>query len=114
MAEFVMRNMGDLELSCEVAAIFVDNAPEYIRSIRNALDTQDAEILRESAHKLKGAAANLSLSILSETALMIESAAEAADLEKASGLLPVMEQRFEQAIQAIRKLLISTQDEASQ
>jgi HPt (histidine-containing phosphotransfer) domain-containing protein len=114
MPEFVKRNMGDLELSCEVAALFSDSAPEYIQSIRNALDTRDAETLRESAHKLKGAAANLSLPALSETAHMIETDAGVADLEVAAGRLPLLEQRFEQAIKAIQKLLISTQEGTGQ
>lgn len=54
--EFVSRSMGDLELSRYVASIFMENGPEYIDSIRKALADQDVEALRQSAHKLKGAA----------------------------------------------------------
>jgi pentatricopeptide repeat protein len=86
MDEFVRRNLGDLELSCNVATIFVDHRPEYIESICKALAASDAVALCASAHKLKGAAANLALPLLSETARMIESHAEAGDLEKAAEL----------------------------
>jgi CheY-like chemotaxis protein/HPt (histidine-containing phosphotransfer) domain-containing protein len=109
MNEFVRRNQGDLELSHDVAAIFIDSAPEYIESINKAVAENDAVALRQSAHKLKGSAANLALALLSETARMIESDAKAGDFEKAGKLLPELELRFEQAVMAIRELLISPQ-----
>lgn len=110
MDDFVRRNQGDIELSCDVAAIFCDSAPEYIESIRTAVTVRDAIILRQSAHKLKGAAANLSLVPLSEIARMIETGAEIGDLERAVQLLPELELRFEQAVNALREMLITPQE----
>lgn len=107
MDEFVRRNLGDLDLCCEVASIFIDCAPEYIKSIRKAAIAQDCEKLRQSAHKLRGAAANLSLSLVSETSSLIESAAESGDLEKAGSLLSELDRRFEQVVGVIRELLIT-------
>ena len=34
MDAFIRRNMGDLELSRDVAAIFIDHRKEYIEAIR--------------------------------------------------------------------------------
>ena len=112
--EFVKRNIGDLVLSRDVAALFVDTAPDYVESIRKALAVQDAVVLRQSAHKLRGAAANLALPILSEKARMIESHAEAGDLEKAGQLLPELVLQFEQAIDALREILTIPQGKAPQ
>jgi CheY-like chemotaxis protein/HPt (histidine-containing phosphotransfer) domain-containing protein len=113
MTEFVRRNLGDLELSCDVAAIFIDHRPAYIGAISTAQAAGNAAALRESAHKLKGAAANLALPPLSEIAAMIESTADAGDFEKAGQLMPVLEYRIEQAIDAIREQLISLQAKGS-
>jgi len=106
--EFVARNQGDLKLSHDAAALFINNSPEYIALLRTALTARDAVALHQSAHKLKGAAGNFSLTLLLESARRIEAAAHVGDLEKAAELLPVLEQRFEQAIAALRKLCTQT------
>ena len=106
--EFVARNQGDLKLSHDAAALFINNSPEYIAALRTALTACDTVALHQSAHKLKGAAGNFSLTLLLESARKIEAAAHVGDLEKAAELLPVLEQRFEQAITALRKLCTQT------
>ncbi|MEI6209412.1 MAG: PAS domain S-box protein [Desulfuromonadales bacterium] len=109
MEEFVRRNIGDLKLSRDVATVFVDNRSEYIESIHKALTARDVAALCRSAHKLKGTAASIALPALSETARMFESIAEAGDMEKAAMLLPALQQNLEQAVEAIRELLITPQ-----
>ena len=103
--EFVNRSMGDLELSRYVATIFMENGPEYIDSIRKALADQDAGALRQSAHKLKGAAATMALPALSETAYRLEEIAETGEIERATELLPELLKRFEQALEALQELI---------
>ena len=105
--EFVSRSMGDLELSRYVATIFVENGPEYIDSIRNALAAQDAGALRQTAHKLKGAAATIALPLLAETAQLLEEIAERGEMERATELLPALVKRFEQTLEALNELLIT-------
>ena len=105
--EFVSRSMGDLDLSRYVATIFMENGPEYIESIRKALADKDADALRQSAHKLKGAAATMALPLLSEVAHLIEEIAETGDMERAAGLLPEVVKRFEQAQEALGELIVT-------
>jgi CheY-like chemotaxis protein/HPt (histidine-containing phosphotransfer) domain-containing protein len=105
--EFVSRSMGDLELSRYIATIFVENGLEYIDSIRNALAAQDAVALRQTAHKLKGAAATMALPLLAETAQLLEEIAERGEMERATELLPALVKRFEQTLEALNELLIS-------
>jgi HPt (histidine-containing phosphotransfer) domain-containing protein len=100
----VRRNLGDLGLSRAVAAMFVRGIPEYLAEIRCALEARDPRALRESAHKLKGAAANLSLLQLCQTAQEIETGALAGALEQSGALLPELAARFEQAQDALRVL----------
>ncbi len=107
---FVTRNLGDIELSKDVASIFIESSSEYLESIRKSAAENDSSLLCQSAHKLKGAAANLALSLLSETAGMIESYARGSDLEKALELLPDLENRLGQAIEALTEQLLSKQE----
>jgi CheY-like chemotaxis protein len=113
VAAFVHRNMEDVELARDVATIFCNSAVEYIEAIRAALATLDAAGLHQSVHRLKSAASNLSLSLLSEIACKFESAAETGNLNKAAEMLPELDQRFEQALQALRELLITPQGMAN-
>ena len=107
--DFVHRNLEDLELSRDVARIFIKSVPEYLESIHNALAENDADALRRSAHKLKGAAANLSLPLLSESAGMLESIAKVGDLVTARQQLNNLEQKLKQAVETLGKMLISHQ-----
>lgn len=110
MAEFVNRSLNDLELSRIVVTIFVENGPEYVEAIRCALTEQDNVVLRQAAHKLKGAAETMALPQLSETADALEALAERGELEKAAELFPELVQRFEQALTALREPLINRQE----
>jgi HPt (histidine-containing phosphotransfer) domain-containing protein len=92
----------------DVARIFFDQGPAYIQEIRTALELQDNEGLRRNSHKLKGAAANLALPRLSETAALLEVSAKEKQLEKAGKLISELEQRFDQAAKAVNELLTAT------
>jgi signal transduction histidine kinase/CheY-like chemotaxis protein/HPt (histidine-containing phosphotransfer) domain-containing protein len=107
MVEFVNRNLGNFELSRDVALIFINGRQEYIGTIQVALAAQDAVALRLSAHKLRGTAAAFVLPMLSETAAVIEALAEADDLENAAEHLVLLEQRFDQAVETMKKTIIT-------
>ena len=105
---FVRRNMGNLELSRAVATAFISSAPDYIGGIRTALAEGNFANLRASAHKLKGAAANLSLDSLSQSALVIEAAARSYDGDEALNIMSALELKLEQAIEALNEFLNTT------
>jgi CheY-like chemotaxis protein/HPt (histidine-containing phosphotransfer) domain-containing protein len=111
--KFVKRTLGDRKLSREVAIVFLNSGEEYVTSIRSAISCGDSSELRHQAHKLKGATANLSLSMLCETAGKIEDMAVSGEIDKAEDLLSEMELRYDQAADALRILLISPGDEAA-
>ncbi len=112
--EFVRRNLGDLELSRDVATVFISCAPEYIESIRTALTALNADELRKAAHKLKGAAANLALSQLSKLAHTIETYAKDGELNNCVDLLPELEQKLAQAVEVMNNLIIKPQGRVHQ
>ncbi len=112
--DFVKRNLDNFVLSRSIAMVFVDSRPEYFLSICAALESQDIDGLIKASHKLKGAAANLALPLLSETVRLIESSAISGDLGKAGQLLPELEEQFNLAESAIRRWLLSPQERDSQ
>jgi len=107
LAEFIDRSEGDLGLAREVARIFSSSAPGYVEAIRTAVTAGEANAVRQVAHKLKGAAANLALPLLEESARMIESCAKSGNLENAGLHLPELDKRLADALAALLHLLIS-------
>jgi PAS domain S-box-containing protein len=110
--KYFCRNQNDVELSRNLATLFISSAPNYIEPIRAALAAGQATALRKAAHKLRGAAANLTLYALSDTAQSIESCAVSGNLEQAGLLLPEIEKRLEQAVAILQELLDSLQGDA--
>lgn len=105
--EFDSRSLGDLDLSRTVANIFLENGPKYIEAIRRALVTEDSSALRQSTHKLKGAAATMALPLLTETAQLLESRAESPDRESKAELFSQLVQQFEEAAEVLQGLFLS-------
>ena len=112
LTEFIDRSEGDLGLAREVARIFSASAPGYVAAIRTAVTAGEAAAVRQSAHKLKGAAANLALPLLEESARKIESLARSGNLENVGLLLPELEQRLAEALESLLQVLISPQGRA--
>lgn len=101
MAEFVRRNLDDLELSRDVAAVFIQHGPVYLWEISTAISAGDSNALLQSAHKLKGAAANLALVRLRDSAAAVEAAARTGNIELAAGLVPALNIVYAQAATAM-------------
>jgi len=112
LTEFIDRSEGDFGIAREVASIFSNCAPGYTDAIRNAVTAGDADAVQQSAHKLKGAAANLALPLLEETARMIELRARSGNLDTAGLLLPELDQRLSEALETLLQVLISPQGRA--
>ena len=102
MNAFVSRNQNNVKLSRDAAALFIAGAADYGGAIRNAMTARDAVALRKAAHKLKGAAGNFSLKLLSESAKKVETVSGAGDPEKVAAYLPELEGRLEEAVEALR------------
>ncbi|MDO9080879.1 MAG: ATP-binding protein, partial [Desulfuromonadales bacterium] len=105
--ELVARSMGDIELSRYVASIFMENAPEYIEAVRSALAAKDAAALRQSSHKLKGAAATMALLELTKAARSFEELIESGEMENVLQFLPTLERKFEQACATLQQFILS-------
>jgi HPt (histidine-containing phosphotransfer) domain-containing protein len=69
----VLHRLGDDEdLFTEVVKLFLEDCPVRLTAIKDAVDRDDAEQIRQTAHALKGAAGNLSATGLFEAARTLE------------------------------------------
>jgi len=72
MAEVLERAGGDMELVIEVAGLFLDDYPRLLSEMEQSIEQGDREMLRRSAHTLKGSAANIAAKPVAEAALKLE------------------------------------------
>jgi signal transduction histidine kinase/CheY-like chemotaxis protein len=63
---------GDTQLLSEVIQLFLADCPLRLAAMKKAVDTRDAGEIAREAHRLKGAAGNLSAISLFETAAILE------------------------------------------
>lgn len=94
-ASLVSRMLGDERLAREIISVFLDDIPNKIVTLKQALENRDASDVRDNAHAIKGAAMNTSALALKDIAYLMEEAGEAADIDKAITLMPEMEKQFD-------------------
>jgi CheY-like chemotaxis protein/HPt (histidine-containing phosphotransfer) domain-containing protein len=92
---FLDRLMGDKDLAGEILGGFLADVPLTFHALKKALDNGDATSIRQQAHSLKGASANVGATALEEIAFQVELAGKANDLEKASFLISELDNQFE-------------------
>jgi two-component system sensor histidine kinase/response regulator len=101
-AAILDRFEGDVELIQEVAALFVEDCPRRVGTMRDALQRCDLQALQSVAHSLRGSVGNFAAAAAFAAAQHLEEFALANNLvevEKACGdlerelarLLPVLE-----------------------
>ncbi len=94
-AGLMKRLSGNKGLAERLVKGFLEDIPSQLCILRKQLEDGDAPSARRQAHKLKGAAANLSAGALREVAFQAEQAAMAGELNKLAELLLTMEVEFE-------------------
>ena len=63
---------GDLDVELELLRIFLEQTDEKLRSVETALSAKDYGQIREDAHSIKGASANVGADRLRELAASLE------------------------------------------
>jgi CheY-like chemotaxis protein/HPt (histidine-containing phosphotransfer) domain-containing protein len=91
---FLQRVMGDESLARKVMNAFLADMPVQIEKMKAAIGAGDSPLAGQQAHRIKGAAANLSGMALQGVAFSMELAGRAGDLEALRTLLPDLQKRF--------------------
>ena len=95
-AALLDRLMGDEDLVQEVLRMSLDNLPQHIQKLQEALNAGDAPAARMAAHSIKGMAGNLSAETLRALAGEIEDAAEVGDLDTVRARMDEVKMVYEQ------------------
>jgi len=94
--EFLNRVMGDQNLAKKIMAQFLSDMPEQLAAARTLVEQGKADQAGTQAHKIKGAAANMSARHMHTTARAMEKACQNKDTEKLITLMDELEYRFMQ------------------
>jgi len=89
------RLLGDRELVKEICAGYLEEMPEQLQRLRQAVDRNDGDLVGKMSHTMKGAAANVGAMALSAAALKMEKTARGGRPEQMALLLPEMERHFD-------------------
>ncbi len=84
------RVMGDKDFLKMLLEGFIQELPDQIESIKAAIMAMDASLLTEQAHKIKGAAANLSACDISDAAKSLEQIGRSRNIDQADEILTVL------------------------
>jgi HPt (histidine-containing phosphotransfer) domain-containing protein len=91
-----MQGEGEPDLLAELVEIFEEDASTRLRALREALERGDAESLKQTAHALKGSAANLGARRMAHMAARIEELAGGSESlkEEVADLLEELQREF--------------------
>ena len=94
--ELLERMGGDEIVYKKTIELFLKFYPQLNQALKNSLDSNDPEAIRNDAHSIKGAAANIAAPKLSETAKIIEYAGRDGKCEKAKQYFNNLENAYEE------------------
>lgn len=99
------RLMNDTEMATKIMSVFLVDFEQLISSLRTATGKNDIEGITRGAHSIKGAAGNMGLDQLRDTAAFIEQAARSKDMETILIAMPELEKHGTAAAGEIRRKL---------
>jgi len=82
---------GDKALLSEIVGLFFEDAPMWLDAVRDAGAVADGELLRSSAHALKGALSNFAADRATSIASTLEEKGRAEELEGVRELIADLE-----------------------
>jgi len=82
---------GDVDLLREVAELFLGDYPESLANLRDAVNTHNAQLVEQHAHRLKGSVSTFGARGAFDAALSLERKGRAGDLAGAEDSLHALE-----------------------
>ena len=97
------RLCGDDDLVGVVVDLFVAECPGWLAAIVDAVAAADVERMRETAHALKGAAANLSAHAVASAASRLETMAREGNLPACTAACDELSTECERLLRTLRQ-----------
>lgn len=105
---------GDPELIVVIVDSFLDDCPDYMEAIREAVKDRDAETLKRAAHGLKGATGSLRARSACETVSALEEMGRSGDFAEAESTLEMLEREIESLKEELIALRTEYQEAADE
>ncbi len=102
--EQLHASMGDAAIVAEIVEAFLEDAPQLLADLRQALERGDAPALRRAAHSLKGNGREFGATEFATLCAQLEEHGKRGALEEVEELLGRTEQEFERVRAALRAL----------
>ena len=103
---------GNPDLITTIIDSFLNDCPDYMASIRAAVEDEEGEVLEREAHGLKGAAGSLRAVPTSEAAQVLEEMGHTGNFEEAESALDALEHEVERLKADLRALKDECQSES--
>jgi CheY-like chemotaxis protein len=104
-AAVLKRVSGDLQLLKELVEIFLEDCPQHLATLREAIDNRNNEALERAAHKMKGSVSNFGARAAVESALHLETMGREGDLSQAEAAYADLEAGLERLKPALVALV---------
>ncbi len=101
---FMERVDNDVELAHHLISTFLKHTPQQIESLKESIESSNAQEISNYAHSIKGASANMGGMALSYIAGEMEKAAISGNVEEATGMLAEVEKQLRSLINHLREL----------
>ncbi len=105
-AALLHRVEGDEEIYREILEIYLEDTPEQIKKLKQYIAENDPDHVRNQAHTLKGASANVGALKLQKISFELEKAGKDKAYELMPPLLAEVENEFDSLKQQIKKIMI--------
>ncbi|MCP4673205.1 MAG: Hpt domain-containing protein [Desulfobacula sp.] len=86
--------MGKKEILNKVINVFLENARDQIKTLRQAIIDSDPDVVKKEAHTIKGGAANITANELSKIAFELENIGKSGELKGAADVMDRFEKEF--------------------
>lgn len=103
--QFLQSLAGDRELALELLGAFMDDSPERVASLEEALESDDMGKASRLAHSLKGMCGVVRANALVHLALSMESSAKAGDKAKTMELFASFNSNLDTAHDEMRSFM---------
>ena len=98
---------GDLEFEQELIEMYLEDAREHLDALGTQIEQGDIELVRRSAHTLKGSSSNIGAIKMQEMALQMEQLVGANTLDDAKAHLSKMDEALQETDAFYKKYLDS-------
>jgi CheY-like chemotaxis protein len=104
---------GDEKMSGVVVAEFLESMPGKIEELNTAFSHGDMELVKTTAHTIKGCAGNVGAGAMHSVAEALEAAARSGDVANAAALAGELRQEYERLEREMRAASVSSQTTAN-